>query len=119
MLLGIDIKMKVVAVFMACVILAGVAIAKPLQEDSAIVQLVNKVLSRSQSQLQQDAVVQSFFSRLRDMAMLQDILEDEVKEQLANEKQIGNSPIHFPRCICVTDPCPCNKKKIFGPGPIY
>ena len=102
MLLGIDIKMKVVAIFTLCAILAGVAIAKPLPEDSVIVQLVNKVLSRSQSQSQQDAVAQSLLSRLRGIAMLQDILEDKVKE--VNKQGFFGVP-----CVCIRSPCPYSK----------
>ena len=94
--------MKVVAVFALCAILAAVASAKPLPEESAVVQLVNKVLSRSQSQSQQDAVAQSLLSRLRGIAMLQDILEDKGKE--VKEQGIFGVP-----CVCIRSPCPCSK----------
>ena len=80
--------MKVVAVFALCAVLAGVASASPLPEDSAVVQLVNKVLSQLQSaelqsQQQQDAKEQSLLSKLRNMAMIQDVLQDDLR----NSKQ--------------------------------
>lgn len=118
LLLAVNVKMKVVAVFTLCAILAGIASAKPVPEDSTIVQLVNKMLSELQSKQQQDAEEQSLLTRLSDMAILQDALEDEVKNQHAVKEQIGGGPfIHFPTCICVTEPCPCDNKKAKGIGP--
>ena len=108
--------MKIVAVFAVCAVLVGVASATPLPEDSTIVQLVNKVLSQSaevqkQKQDAEEQSEQSMLSRLRSMAMLQDVLKDELKnskQQDVKEQRIYKFPSSWGApCVCKHLPCKC------------
>lgn len=102
------IKMKIVVVVSLCAILAGVASAYPSTDSSAVVQLVNKLLSQTaeiQDHQQQDAEKQRVMSKLLNMAVLQSAEADKSEEQQDVQEQRRRR-----KCRCRKRPCPCRKR---------